>query len=917
MADNVVIGFESDVTALNQVIDLLEKLGQVDKKTADEFRAANKTYSDRKKLNDDAAKSADDLGKKTESAGKKIKAAGKDAKEGLGGISDILGNIASGVAAAFAVERIIAFANESIKAFTDSEAKTNKLKFALENITKDGGAFSELVKQSEELQDKLKIFDSEDIQSIQAAQAQFGLTAEQIKKLTPLILELSVAQGVDLASATDIALNAIKGQTKGLRDVGADFKNTGSEIGNFNQLTQNLAKFQGTAADALNTTTGKLQAQNVALGNIQEEIGAKLAPAFVKLKTVILEAVAGLVGLRAEVDRPTNTSIFESLLKDVSDEQLTKRLATINKQVEDYTKKADDLRKKNEAKGAGNVSQVDALALKEANKQLDLAIEKQTAINNVLNSRKAVQDDIARSAELEKLQKQDLLSLSKAQLTSDIATLKLRKDANTSAIKDEIERREEAIVALEKLEADAAKKSAAARQSASEKLAEQTKKDQQDALTTNGQSAVDKLKQEQKNAEENAKILFEAGQKTKKDKENLNNDLLAIDAIYRDKILKAEQDQAEKLRAQNEKNLQQDLKDTLAVQDMIAAELSLQAINNFQAKGDFSTKAQQELSDELARIEVDAAITKDKEILNSSVATDEEKLAAKKDITDQQIKLANDAAKKEIELAKTKADIIREIENAALEGLLELYSANIDSQISLLEKQQEEGDRVADEKEQKNQDRRDKGIIGEREFRANEKKLLQEKTAAEEASQKKINDLKRKADIANRAQKLFEIGLATFRNATEQPGPLGVLIPFWIALGATQAALLLATPLPKYHSGRLAKGTGKEEHAVILDNETVVNPQKSRDYYPTLKAIHNGTIKAKTLNDFATGKWMKMNLLQNSTNQFKDFDYDKFAVAYARANADVIRGNRNGFTAVVRAIEKQGSQVEANYASRR
>ncbi|MBK9526727.1 MAG: hypothetical protein IPO39_18940 [Bacteroidetes bacterium] len=43
-AENIVITFDTDTTSLESTIALMEKLGQVDKKTADEFRAASEKY---------------------------------------------------------------------------------------------------------------------------------------------------------------------------------------------------------------------------------------------------------------------------------------------------------------------------------------------------------------------------------------------------------------------------------------------------------------------------------------------------------------------------------------------------------------------------------------------------------------------------------------------------------------------------------------------------------------------------------------------------------------------------------------------------------------------------------------------------------------------------------------------------------
>ena len=49
MAENIVINFEANTQGLVNTINLLEKLGQVDKKTADEFRQATNAYEQQEK----------------------------------------------------------------------------------------------------------------------------------------------------------------------------------------------------------------------------------------------------------------------------------------------------------------------------------------------------------------------------------------------------------------------------------------------------------------------------------------------------------------------------------------------------------------------------------------------------------------------------------------------------------------------------------------------------------------------------------------------------------------------------------------------------------------------------------------------------------------------------------------------------
>lgn len=185
-------------------------------------------------------------------------------------------SIAGAIGVAFGVHQVIHFGKESIKAFTEAEENANKLRFAVEKIGGEGSsAFGKLLKQSEELQ-KITIFSDDSIQQAQTALATFGLTSDQIEALIPKIADMASATGVDLATATQKAIQGINGQTRGLKEVGIQFADTGSKTENLAILTDKLTKFQGASADALETTVGKAKRLENAFGDIQEKIGEYL-----------------------------------------------------------------------------------------------------------------------------------------------------------------------------------------------------------------------------------------------------------------------------------------------------------------------------------------------------------------------------------------------------------------------------------------------------------------------------------------------------------------------------------------------------------------------------------------------------------------------------------------------------------------
>lgn len=204
---------------------------------------------------------------------KKLTQTTKETAKGMESFNDSLKDIALSIGLAFSVDAVVEFGKESVKAFQEAELNAKKLEFAVRSIGGENGeAFKKLIEQSEKLQEN-GIFSDDAIQQAQTALLQYGLTSDQIEKLIPQITDLASATGMDLAQATDKVILAVNGQTKGLRDAGIAFTDTGSKTKNLAELSEQLAKFQGSTALALETSAGK--AQNLAnrFDDLKENVG--------------------------------------------------------------------------------------------------------------------------------------------------------------------------------------------------------------------------------------------------------------------------------------------------------------------------------------------------------------------------------------------------------------------------------------------------------------------------------------------------------------------------------------------------------------------------------------------------------------------------------------------------------------------
>jgi hypothetical protein len=129
----------------------------------------------------------------------------------------------------------------------------------------------------------------------QAVLASFGLTADQIKTLTPLMQDYATKTGQDLPAAAKQLGRALMGQGRALKNVGIDFKDTGSLQGNFDQLTNELTTHVGGLSVAMGTTAaGQMEIMKNKIKMLTVAFGKWLYPAVSKTIEILLELVGWL-----------------------------------------------------------------------------------------------------------------------------------------------------------------------------------------------------------------------------------------------------------------------------------------------------------------------------------------------------------------------------------------------------------------------------------------------------------------------------------------------------------------------------------------------------------------------------------------------------------------------------------------------
>lgn len=231
-----------------------------------------------------------------------------------GRVQNLGRQIAAGVVAAFGVQQIIAFGKQSVDAFLDAQKGAEALRNAIVNINGESEqAFNKLIKQSEELQ-AITVFSDDDIQRAQSALAAFGLTSDAIEELLPKLADFATVSGQDIAQAAEQVGAGLEGAGREFKKYGIEVSATNTRLENLNEIIKGFSKFQGSATTAAQSFAGQLQRQRNAIDDMQESIGQKLLPTFLKLQQAGLRIVKFFADLFGE-EQQSDFQIFSENLQ--------------------------------------------------------------------------------------------------------------------------------------------------------------------------------------------------------------------------------------------------------------------------------------------------------------------------------------------------------------------------------------------------------------------------------------------------------------------------------------------------------------------------------------------------------------------------------------------------------------------------
>src|SRR5262245_53974988 len=213
----------------------------------------------------DTAQMTGEVDKATSTAGNRMDSFAKGAAIAIGG--------------AFAADKVLDFGKAAVEAASaDAEAQA-QLAAALKNTT---GATDAQVASAEDyisnLSKSAAIADDELRPALATLARGFGDTGKAQDALT-LATDIAAGTGKDLGTVVAALSKGALGSTGSLGKLGVATKDAAGHAKSMDEIMADLAStFKGQAATAANSTAGQMEKAQIAMGEMQETIGAALLP---------------------------------------------------------------------------------------------------------------------------------------------------------------------------------------------------------------------------------------------------------------------------------------------------------------------------------------------------------------------------------------------------------------------------------------------------------------------------------------------------------------------------------------------------------------------------------------------------------------------------------------------------------------
>ena len=190
------------------------------------------------------------------------------------------------------IDGISSLITGSIEEFQQAELAAARFEARLKNLGQSD-AIPRLTQFAEELAAQFKFLDNDDIIGVFEQFINYGkLTEEQIRELTPVVIDFAAQQQISVGEAASVIIKALEGNGKALKEYGIDIKGAKNETEAFGViLTQLKPKVEGAAQTFSETMAGGAATARQEIANLKEELGENLQP----LVKGFYEVIGGIV----------------------------------------------------------------------------------------------------------------------------------------------------------------------------------------------------------------------------------------------------------------------------------------------------------------------------------------------------------------------------------------------------------------------------------------------------------------------------------------------------------------------------------------------------------------------------------------------------------------------------------------------
>jgi hypothetical protein len=205
----------------------------------------------------------------------------------LSGLTSTIAGVAGGFLGAEGIKAGAGFLIDAAKAAAEDEAATQRLEQSLRNA---GGAFDENIQKVNERIDagqKLAYSDDEVRDSFQQLLAATGDTDEALRRQA-IAMDLSRGAGISLEQASKMVGKVNEENVEAFKRLGITIGEGASET---EALAAVQAKFAGQADTYAKSTAGQMEQAKLRMGELKEQLGTALLPAFTAFANFLVGAV--------------------------------------------------------------------------------------------------------------------------------------------------------------------------------------------------------------------------------------------------------------------------------------------------------------------------------------------------------------------------------------------------------------------------------------------------------------------------------------------------------------------------------------------------------------------------------------------------------------------------------------------------